>query len=121
WHSLADLFSRPWFWRLWVIQEVVLAPSAIVKWGRAEIAWQWIGLAAAILRTNYHKICDAMELGGVYNAYLLFRLSPMSNLPPLQVSFVQLLRLTRQFEVSDTRDRVYGLLGIKTVDNNPED
>jgi hypothetical protein len=59
-----------------------------------------------------------MKMGGVYNAYLMFRMSPMSDLPPLQTSFVQLLRLTRQFEVTEKLDRVYALLGIKTTDNN---
>jgi hypothetical protein len=102
-----------------VIQEAVLAPTAIVKWARAEIAWHWIGLAAAILRTNYHKICEKLKLRGVYNAYLMFRMSRMSDLPPIELGFIQLLRITRQFEVSDTRDRVYGLLGIQCTDNYP--
>jgi hypothetical protein len=118
WNSLRDLFSCSWFWRLWVVQECVLASSAIVKWGHAEIDWRWVGLASAILRTNYHKICEKMKIGGVYNAYLMFRMSPMSDLPPLQISFVQLLRLTRQFEITEKLDRVYGLLGIKTTDND---
>jgi hypothetical protein len=122
WHSIKDLYDCSWFWRMWyvlavlihfmtlisirVIQEAVLAPTAVVKWGHAEIAWHWIGLAAAILRTNYHKICEKLKLRGVYNAYLMFRMSRMSDLPPIELDFIQLLRITRQFEVSDTRDRV---------------
>lgn len=47
----------------------------------------------------------------------MFRVSPMSDIPSLHLSFIQLLRLTRQFEVTDKGDRVYGLLGIKTKDN----
>jgi len=61
-----------------------------------------------------------MKMSGVYNAYFMFRLSPMSDLTPLSLSFIQLLRLTRQFEVTDVRDRVYGLLGIRTSDNDPD-
>ncbi|KAL8366142.1 hypothetical protein RB595_004760 [Gaeumannomyces hyphopodioides] len=119
WKSIASLFSQAWFRRVWVVQEVVLAQLAVVRWGHAEIDWRWIGLAAAILRTNYSSICEAMKMGGVYNAYLMFRLSPMSDLPPLTLSFIQLLRLTRQLEVTDARDRIYGLLGIYTTDNDP--
>jgi hypothetical protein len=78
---------------------------------------RWVGLASAILRTNYHKICENMKMGGVYNSYLTFRLSPMSDSTSLQLSFIQLLRLTRQSQVTDKRDRVYGLLGNKTKDN----
>lgn len=59
-------------------------------------------------------------MSGVYNVYLMFRISPMSDLPPLQLSFVQFLRLTREFEVTDKRDRVYGLLGTRTTNNSSE-
>ncbi|KAF2799736.1 hypothetical protein K505DRAFT_370778 [Melanomma pulvis-pyrius CBS 109.77] len=120
WMSIDDLFNHSWFWRVWVVQEAVLAKTAVVKWANAEIDWRWIGLAAAILRTNYNSICEGMRIGGVYNAYLMFRMSPMSDLPPPQLSFTHLLRLTRQFEVTDSRDRIYGLLGMKTAGNDPE-
>ncbi|KAL8336435.1 hypothetical protein RB601_000308 [Gaeumannomyces tritici] len=91
WESIAGLFSQPWFWRVWVVQEVVLAQSAVVRWGHVEIDWRWIGLGSAILRTNYSSICEAMAMGGVYNACLMFRISPMSDLPPLALSLIQLL------------------------------
>lgn len=91
-----------------------------MKWGHAEIDWQWVGLAAAILRTNYHGICENMKIEGMYNASLMFRSSGLSDLPPLKLDFLRLLRLTRQFEVTDSQDRIYGLLGITTEDNDPE-
>jgi hypothetical protein len=91
-----------------------------MKWGTAEIRWEWVGLAAAILRTNYHGICKKMRIGGVYNAYLMFRSSRLSDLPRMKFDFLQLLRLTRQFEVTDPRDKIYALLGIATDDNDPD-
>lgn len=120
WQSLADLYSSSWFWKIWVIQEAALAQSAVVRWGNVEINWSWIGLASAILRTNYDNICQAMQISGVYNAYLIYRLSGQSGLSPPQLSFLQLVRLTRQFEATDSRDRIYGLLGIRTLDNDPD-
>lgn len=120
WLSIADVFHRSWFWRVWVIQEAVLAKDAVVKWGNVEIDWRWVGLSAAIIRSNYHGICEAMQMGGVYNAYLIFRMSRLSDLPPLQVTFPHLLKLTRQFETTDPRDRVYGLLGMKSGGNEPD-
>ncbi|KAJ4291750.1 hypothetical protein N0V90_009645 [Kalmusia sp. IMI 367209] len=119
WMSIAELFDLPWFWRVWVIQEAVLPKNAVVLWANTTIDWRWVGLAAAILRTSYHAICESVRIVGIYNAYVMYRLSSMSDIPPLELNFVQLLRLTRQFEVTDPRDRVYGLLGIKTQDNDP--
>jgi hypothetical protein len=56
WNKLLTLYSVSWFKRLWIIQEVALARFAIVVWGNYEISWEWVGLAAAILRTNYTRI-----------------------------------------------------------------
>ncbi|KAK6067534.1 arylsulfatase [Seiridium cupressi] len=120
WLSIADLFKKDWFWRVWVLQEAFLAQSAVVCWGQVEIDWRWVGLAASILRTSYQNICDHMGIGGVYNAYHMFRMSRSSDLPSPPASMTQLLRLTRQLGVTDPRDRLYGLLGIKTTDNDPE-
>ncbi|OAL47211.1 hypothetical protein IQ07DRAFT_634187 [Pyrenochaeta sp. DS3sAY3a] len=119
WLSIEDLFARSWFWRVWTIQEACLAQRAVVKWANTEIDWQWVGIAAAILRTSYNRICDAVHIAGVYNAYLLFRLSRLSHLPSPRLSFIQLLRLTRQFDVTDPRDPIYGLLGLNAEGNDP--
>lgn len=120
WSSIRDLYTNPWFWRVWVIQEAVLAKRAVVRWANTWIDWHWIGLAAALLRTNHQEVCEKLRLSGVYNAYLMYRLSPSSDLPPPDLSFMDLLRLTRQFDVTDPRDRVYGLLGMKTKHNDPD-
>jgi hypothetical protein len=50
----------------------------------------------------------------------MFRSSSQSDLPPVKFNFKLLLRLTRQFEVTDPRDRLYGRLTITTDDNNLE-
>jgi hypothetical protein len=119
WLPIVELFNRSWFWRLWVFQEITLARTAVARIGSAELDWRWIGRAAALLRTRYHGICNTLSIGGVFNAYLMFRCSRQSDLEAIQPDFMRLLRLTRQFEVSDPRDRVYGLLGIRTPDNRP--
>jgi hypothetical protein len=88
--------------------------------GKRRDGLSWIGLAAAILRTSYHGMCEKMQMGEVYNAYLMFRMSRMSDLPQLNLTFTELLRLTWQFDVTDPRDMVYGLLGMRTEGNDPE-
>ncbi|KAJ9609429.1 hypothetical protein H2200_005756 [Cladophialophora chaetospira] len=118
WNAIARFFDRPWFFRCWIFQEIVLARTAVAKLGSFEIDWRWIGLAAAVLRTNHHDICQSLHIAGIYNAYLMYRLSRQSDLPPRKLDFLRLLRLTRQFEVTDERDRVYGLLGVAKYAND---
>jgi hypothetical protein len=127
------LYDGRWFRRLWVIQEVALANSAVVIWDDCEILWEWIGLAAAIIRTNFQRIISNIRQysrtrpsanqpirrvpTGIINAYFIYRLSNSQRYSqPLQFSSLQLLKLTRQFGCKDDRDRVFGLIGLHTTD-----
>lgn len=121
WMAIKDLYQCQWFWRVWIVQEAVLASCAVVKMGNVEMDWRWVGLTAAILRTNCDQKVRSLNLGGLYNAYLLFRMSRMSDLRAINVNFLQLLRLTRQLRSTDKRDRVYGLLGLDALDNKPRE
>jgi hypothetical protein len=122
WQSVARLYDCDWNWRLWCVQEVAVATSAVAMWGDAVIPWKWIGLAAARIRTNNWEVLRRYRLAGVYNAYLVYRISPHAiDLPRLSLSFPQLLGLTRQFEATHPEDRILGLLGLPTVDSDPED
>ncbi|KAL8303203.1 hypothetical protein RB597_005193 [Gaeumannomyces tritici] len=124
--QLMKLFTNPWFSRRWVIQEVVRSQSADVVWGRCRIAWHWVGLCAAILRTQEASLLNTGEryfrhsrFAGIYGAYLIFRLSRHGSPDgmPFRPSFLHLLRLTRGFESSKPVDQFFALLGIATQEN----
>lgn len=96
---------------MWVIQEAALTKSAIVIWDDCEIAWEWIGLAAAIIRTNFPRIMRSIDPPtrrvplAVVNAYFVYRLSKSQRYSkPIQFTLHQLLKLTRQFGCKDNRD-----------------
>ncbi|KAK3989074.1 heterokaryon incompatibility protein-domain-containing protein [Cladorrhinum sp. PSN332] len=126
WINILTLYELKWFHRLWVVQEIALARRATVIWGKCEMSWEWIGLAAAIIRTNWNRIMPlrrgSLEDGrqvprGVMNAYFMYRISDFQQaLQPLRFSFCQLLALTRQFQCQDTRDNIFGLLGLPSTD-----
>jgi len=44
--SLKELYNRPWFHRIWCIQEIRLAADALVIWGDAEIPWSALAMSA---------------------------------------------------------------------------
>ena len=130
WQVVFRLYKSKWFHRVWVIQEVSRARAAVVLCGDCEVSWNIIGTAAAIIRTNFGRISASIrrESGqalpkrtvptGVVNAYFMYRLSrSQSHSVPLSFTFNELLRLTRQFESTDDRDKVFGLLGLPTSDN----
>ncbi|KAI1748758.1 heterokaryon incompatibility protein-domain-containing protein [Xylaria castorea] len=108
WKSLAWIFSRPWFSRLWVIQEVnsnkdvqLLCGSCHVSWDVAVVAASYIRRHASIYRhwgfpeSNYP------------NAYYMRRRFWLQ-----QVSLPSLLNWGRSFKASESLDRVYALMGM---------
>ena len=135
WTDILGLFRCRWFSRVWVIQEAALAKSATILWGHCEISWEWVGLAAAIVRTNFNRLLPSMRHGrdfhgsqeargrptGGVNAYFIDRVSQSQRYSePLSFSFRELLMLTRQFGCKDPRDRIFGILGVPTTDQVTE-
>jgi hypothetical protein len=45
--SLVELFGRPWFTRIWCVQEVRLARDALVLCGEYGVSWEYLGRAAS--------------------------------------------------------------------------
>ncbi|RYO75500.1 hypothetical protein DL764_010383 [Monosporascus ibericus] len=133
WPSILALYEQSWFSRTWVLQEAALARDAVVVWDECNISWEWVGLAAAIIRTNFGSLSADIQkhmdfnrrehtVGrrvpeGIVNAYFIYRVSRSQRLyTPLQFTFHHLLQLTRHFHCQDDRDRVFGLLGLPTSD-----
>jgi hypothetical protein len=129
--NMLDLFQCRWFQRVWVIQEAALARRATVLWGPCEISWDWIGLAAAITRTQFKGHPEGTagrseQQGGVVptgvvNAYFMYRISQsQTHFKPLTFSFYRLLVLTRQFQCKNRLDKIFGILGIPTTDQSTQ-
>jgi hypothetical protein len=133
WQPVFELFKSTWFHRVWVIQEAVRAKVAVLFWEDCEISWSHVGTVAAIIRNNFGRISSSARTrrafprrvepplrsipSGITNAYFMYRLSEsQSFFEPLSFTFHELLKLTRQFNCKDDRDRVYGLLGLPTSD-----
>lgn len=115
---LGQLTHASRFQRRWILQEAHLSTSAILYWGDVWIPWRYVGLAAAVLRTQYDSLVRQTAFAaGIYHAYLIFRLSKQMALPPLALSFIHLLRLTRGFGSADSHYIIFALLGITTKDN----
>lgn len=120
--ALGPLFACTWFTRLWVIQEVVLSSAVVIYWGNTVIDFRWLGLLADHLQSS--AISPVFRLHNHYNSiygrincYFIHRLQDSSQ----ERSFYNLMMVTEGFDVSDPRDRIFGLLGLHTNDSNLDD
>lgn len=125
WRKVVRFFCQPWFTRLWVLQEIVLAQDALFVWGECSISWDYVGAAIdMIYKTDL--IRHLLQTRSLQNAFLMWHLSLIcrnaraatvdqqshqSGLFP----FLHLLDTARGFEVTNPRDKIYGLLGFPTL------
>lgn len=108
WKALSWFFSRPWFSRLWVIQEVVSNRNVEVLCGDSHVSWDVVALAASYVRrhadTNSHW---GMSATFVENAYYMRRRFWLEK-----VSLPSLLNWGRSFNATEPLDRVYGFMAM---------
>lgn len=108
WEALDSLFWRPWFSRVWVIQEVTVARGASVLCGPNHCQWSHLTATAkyiedhsltAISRVDPQRAIKFADLGQ------RFREGPPHLL-------LQLLSQSRDSYSTDDRDKIFALLGI---------
>lgn len=95
--ALTQLLRRPYFHRIWVIQEVAHARKASVTCGNETIHWT--------------SLCSAFQSCKLDLNWINHFSVPIlaSQNPP---ELLQLLINTRNSDCADPRDRVYGLVGL---------
>lgn len=116
WDHLADLFANPWWNRVWVIQEVVMAPACIARCGSHEILFS--DLVASATYVSY-KLGSYYADGTLWfwnDVYLKKFREPVNS--PSRLSYTtgsqlsNLLMSTRNFDAGNKRDKVFAIVGM---------
>ena len=113
WQSIGHIFSKPWFRRVWIWQEVGLAnhDRALLQHGQTSILWKHFAAAAAV-------IGDKHESGPKVNQQQQQEFE--KHLPIIKQIVTQntkntmcsLLDATRESECSEPKDRIYAMLDL---------
>lgn len=128
--AITSLYQRPWFRRVWVIQEAALSRSPVVCCGREWIPWDvfyrgfWVLCGVRdylnLVGAGQH---DSSALADVLTA-ALDRVTPVAFTTP-DLSLLQLLYLLSrmapraQLQASDKRDYIYALLSLIDTTRSP--
>jgi hypothetical protein len=111
---VVQIFERPWFSRVWIIQEVAMAKiEPLVGCGHEWIPWSY-------LYNTYDTVTRTAV--GDFQGQLppFFHTLRHRNLPMLhtireeneEASLDRYLRAISQFQATDPRDKIYSLLGL---------
>ncbi|GKU21760.1 unnamed protein product [Fusarium langsethiae] len=132
WTAFADFFDRPWYQRMWTVQEIIQARKALVLCGPHSLPWEhvsaaarWYCYKAGAIREDYPREVDGarlmtqmttiawrMKLGSEYYPDLFDR----DARPTCRWGLRDLLENLRPRLATDPRDKVFALLGISDVD-----
>ena len=120
WEAMKSLFSRPWFSRMWIIQEVVLSPDVVVMLGGNQISWKLvIESARAYIKLDLLSITNTTVLKDAEKSVATFLGTPTLKNDFHCRSLIMLLISFRHCYSSDPRDKVYALLGLAN-DQGPQ-
>ncbi|KAH7312693.1 heterokaryon incompatibility protein-domain-containing protein, partial [Stachybotrys elegans] len=122
WKAIARLFTRTYFSRVWVIQEVALARRVVCYCGQASIDWQHLEVVSGFLATTawstWLRTCLDSVSGGSSELKLyhgtpnMLRVVRESTAKRNKSALMLNLIRSRLFLSSDPRDKVYALLNI---------
>ncbi|OAP60476.1 hypothetical protein AYL99_05478 [Fonsecaea erecta] len=126
WDMVRRLMDSEWFSRVWVLQEVGLARSAVLLYGHAKMNWAYlvelmlivasrVDVASQMGTVKSGMFWDLFEdLWRTYGNAISWRnelpLCKMLSCNEGEVSFINILNDGRTYKATDQRDRVYAFL-----------
>jgi hypothetical protein len=118
--AIRRMLLVPWWDRIWVVQEAVVAETLTVRYGNVAVSWELLVEVAKVL--SCWESAHAKHISSVpANDLKVFNLfSRVIDLDQFRknwresqgANLLSLLRYFGQRKASDDRDRVYGLLGL---------
>ena len=108
-NSVQDLFRRPYWERVWIIQELASARRCRVQCGHVCVPLHAFHVLIDALNSNL----NIQKYMSVAKATRLLKLSRLCHgQTPHKQSLIDLLWCTVDFQATDPRDKVYAILGI---------
>ena len=118
-HGLGWILQRPWFERIWTVQECIMPKSCVIMYGPVKAPWTMFLRATENFKFHRTSCCAAVP-GVSYRLQILTdslgHVSEFTQARLLEsdVPLDALLRSFRGRDASDLRDKVYGLLPLVT-------
>jgi hypothetical protein len=119
--AVFSLLTRPWFSRLWVLQEVAVASKVVFYCGRHHVPIQVI-IAGGHIASRIADVCEAdwaeflLESDEFDCFDALYRIIAKIELTGTGEDLTSALEVTRWLTASEPRDRIYAVLALLDVE-----
>ncbi|KAF2735195.1 heterokaryon incompatibility protein [Polyplosphaeria fusca] len=109
--ALRKFFSRPWFGRGWVVQELLLASAEIFLVGDAVLSRDDMADLVTIYTVQPREGEDVEDTWNSYGDLIDLKLYPFTDEQPLR--FLRLMySIAHHFQTSKLEDQLYAFLGM---------
>lgn len=113
WLTIKHLLNRPWWSRVWVVQESTAHMSTYMFCGTKTVSWLNMIIAVlAILASKWKPGCDILNDLPIVRATKLRELQESRRVGVEELNLINLLPRFHQFDASDPRDKVFTILGL---------
>ncbi|KAI3318140.1 hypothetical protein HD806DRAFT_549483 [Xylariaceae sp. AK1471] len=122
WNSVEKMFSCPWFRRVWVIQEVVVASHVSVVCGKWIVDWSDLHFAIEIVdrEVQVSESDRFLRLRSSWEPFLTLAGQREWEARHHRWAFISLLENFRHVDSTLSRDRFFALLGLALDANDAE-
>jgi Heterokaryon incompatibility protein (HET) len=123
WAAVCELFSQPWFRRVWVMQEYAMSRALLFQYGDESFHSDALSETANVIievHTNEDStmleniplfLSEIFMIGGIFRMYLL-ELMRQWIADRTEFSMSHVLTRSGLKEATDPRDQIFGLLGL---------
>ncbi|KAK4663107.1 hypothetical protein QC763_600470 [Podospora pseudopauciseta] len=111
--AVEGFFRRPWFHRIWVIQEISLAQKAVVVCGKDEVDWG----SFTVLYQHNENATRAARLELPYPVTFASRYNKPYRDGAMTYArrLVRMLGRSRHCEATDPRDKLYAIIPLVNI------
>lgn len=112
WESLVWIYSRPYFKRVWVVQEINSNPVRYVHCGNTKLDWNQLQLVAGYIIAE-----SAWSKKYGFSQAFCWWVGRMAASGFTRAdNWVQMMYLASNYECTDPKDQIFGLWGLMKVD-----
>lgn len=123
WTAVAQMLKRPWWTRIWTLQEAALAKEASAICGTKSISFNSFYHTLGVLQTDAITVPPKLKIkpdikdaitAAMYNPCVNARLSLWADIRTKkeEVGLLELLSLCRVFAAKDARDKIYACIDL---------
>ena len=113
-HSMFQLLGRPWFQRLWVVQEVHTSNlKTLVACGNDRMSWESFCNAAFWLSRSTYVLHGCKNQPDLWDQRrdAIYKLAQLSKRPQAVESFLGIRRRVKHLHCADPKDQIFALQG----------